>query len=143
MALLDQADPLARVAGAVNALRRTAHGRIEGALFDGEGFVNGLDFARITCAGRRVLVLGTGGAAAAIAASLLTGERGTVAELAFFDPAAGRAQALAQRLGKSSGARVIAVDNNGPAGFDLTTWTFWGIPRRPRVCAATPPLSAR
>ncbi len=115
MQVLDECSQLGRVAGAVNALRRTPQGRIEGGLFDGEGFVASLDYFNIGYAGKRVLVLGAGGAAAAIGASLIS----AVAELAFFDPAAGRAQAVATRLRSAAGARVIAVDNNHPAGFDL------------------------
>ena len=117
--VLDDSTPLAHVAGAVNAVRRTASGRIEGALFDGEGFVASLDYYAIAYAGKRVLVLGAGGAAAAIGASLACTSQDAVAELAFFDPAAGRAQALAARLGKAARTRVCAVDNNDAAGFDL------------------------
>lgn len=119
MEVLDDSTPLARVAGAVNAVRRTADGRIEGALFDGEGFVASLDCYRIAYAGKRVLMLGAGGAAAAIGASLACAPQNAVAELAFFDPSAGRAQELATRLGTAARARVCAVDNNGTAGFDL------------------------
>ena len=119
MEALDDATPLARHAGAVNAVRRTPHGRIEGALFDGEGLVASLDYYAIAYAGKRVLVLGAGGAAAAIGASLACTSQNAVAELAFFDPSAGRAQDLVARLGQATRARVFAVDNNNAAGFDL------------------------
>ena len=119
MPVLDDCTALARTAGAVNALRRSSQGGIEGALFDGEGFVASLAWYGIAYSGKRVLVLGAGGAASAIGASLACAALGCVAELAFFDPAAGRAQALASRLGSASQARVCAVDNNSPAGFDL------------------------
>lgn len=117
--LLDDTTPLARMAGAVNAVRRTPQGRLVGALFDGEGFVASLDYYSIAYAGRRVLVLGAGGAAAAIGASLVSAGQRMVAELAFFDPCARRANELAARLGQATQARVIAVDNNDAAGFDL------------------------
>ena len=119
MQVLDDCTALARTAGAVNALRRTEQGRIEGALFDGEGFVASLVYYGIAYAGKRVLVLGAGGAAAAIGASLACAATGCVAELAFFDPSANRARTLATRLGSASQARVCAVDNNDPAGFDV------------------------
>ena len=119
MEVLDDCSELARVAGAVNALRRTEQGRIVGALFDGEGFVASLHYYNIPYAGKRVLMLGAGGAAAAIGASLLRMPQGAVAELAFFDPAPGKAQAVAARLSSAGQARVCAVDNNHPAGFDL------------------------
>ena len=51
--VLDDSTPLAHVAGAVNAVRRTAGGRTEGALFDGEGFVASLDYYAIAYAGKR------------------------------------------------------------------------------------------
>ena len=59
--LMDRCDPLAQLAGAVNAVRRGDDGQIEGALFDGIGFVKGLDHFGVPVAGRRVLVLGAGG----------------------------------------------------------------------------------
>ncbi|MDE2566827.1 MAG: shikimate dehydrogenase, partial [Burkholderiales bacterium] len=59
--LLQPTDPVAVVAGAVNAVRRLADGRLESALFDGIGFVKGLDHFGIGVAGRRVLVVGAGG----------------------------------------------------------------------------------
>ena len=119
MDVLDDCSPMARAAGAVNAVRRNANGRIEGALFDGEGFVASLDHYAIAYAGKRVLVLGAGGAAAAIGAALVLAPQGAVAELALFDPASAKARALAARLARAGGSRVFAVDNNDPAGFDL------------------------
>jgi len=119
MNLLDDCSPLARAAGAVNAVRRTATGRLEGALFDGEGFVASLDYYGITHAARKVVLLGAGGAAAAIGASLLLDAAGPVAELAFFDPAPGRARQVAALLAETGRVRVYAVDSNDPAGFDL------------------------
>jgi shikimate dehydrogenase len=71
--LADLATRLGRAAtatGAVNALRRAADGTIEGDLFDGLGFVRGLAAAGHPVAGRRVLLLGAGGAGSAIAAAL-------------------------------------------------------------------------
>ena len=119
MELLDLCSDRARAAGAVNALRRLPDGRIAGDLFDGEGFVASLDYYAIAYAGRRVLVIGAGGAAAAIGASLLLASAGAVAEIAFFDPAPGQAQALADRLGRLGRSRVRAVCSSDPAGFDL------------------------
>ena len=40
--LLDRVSPTVAVAGACNAVRRTADGALEGDLFDGEGFVRGV-----------------------------------------------------------------------------------------------------
>jgi hypothetical protein len=40
--LVDVLSPTARIAGACNAVRRGADGRLEGDMFDGEGFVRGV-----------------------------------------------------------------------------------------------------
>eukprot|EP01036_Dinobryon_divergens_P058404 gene58405-77925_t len=53
--LLAACDPLGKAAGAVNAVRRRADGSLEGALFDGTGFVRSLDHFGLPVAGRRVL----------------------------------------------------------------------------------------
>ena len=123
MDVLDRYDDLGRIAGAVNAVRRNADGQIEGGLFDGEGFVAALSYFNIAYAGKRVLILGAGGAAAAIGASMactLAGSPvGASAEVAFYDPVAGKAQAVAARIGASARARVFTVDSNDPAGFDV------------------------
>ena len=123
MDVLDRCDDLGRIAGAVNAVRRNADGQIEGGLFDGEGFVAALGYFNIAYAGKRVLILGAGGAAAAIGASMactsIGSPVGASAEVAFYDPAAGKAQAVAARIGASAQARVFTVDSNDPAGFDV------------------------
>ena len=114
--LLGHCDPLGRLAGAVNAVRRHADGSLEGALFDGIGFVKGLDRFGIRTLGRRVLVMGVGGGGVAIAASLA--QRGC-GELALFDAAPGRALQVAERLGAAFNTLVTAPASTDPAGFDL------------------------
>ena len=116
VALLDQCDALGRVAGAVNAARRNADGTLEGALFDGVGFVKALDRFKLPTQGRRVLVVGVGGGGVAIAASLA--QRGC-AELALFDATPGRASQVAAHLSAAFKANVTAPLSNDPGGFDL------------------------
>lgn len=122
MPLLQRCGPLAQVAGAVNAIRLNAEGELEGDLFDGEGLVSSLNYFGMVYAGRRVLVLGAGGGAAAIGASLVgAGSQvalGAASELAFYDPTPGKAQELATRLSGHSTA-VSTAASNDPAGFDL------------------------
>ncbi|MDB5847429.1 MAG: shikimate dehydrogenase [Rhodoferax sp.] len=122
MPLLASAGPLAKVAGAVNALRLNADGTLQGDLFDGEGLVSSLNYYGMVYAGRRVLVLGAGGGAAAIGASLVGAGSsvalGAASELAFYDPMPGKAQELADRLAGYSSA-VSAAASNDPAGYDL------------------------
>jgi shikimate dehydrogenase len=117
--VLDRCSELGRRAGAVNAIRRNADGSLEGALFDGEGFIASLEHFGIGYTGRRVLVVGAGGASAAIGASLVCRGAQSVADLALFDPVPGRAQAVVDRLAEHTGARVRAVAGNDPTGFDL------------------------
>ena len=117
-ALLDECSELGRIAGAVNGIRRNADGRIEGGLFDGEGFVASLDYFHIDYAKKRVLVIGAGGGASAIATSLAYG-KSPAAEVALFDPVPGKANEVAARIAASAKGRVYAVDSADPAGFDV------------------------
>ena len=116
--LVDCVSPVTRVAGAVNAVRRMPDGKLEGALFDGDGFMQSLAYLRIDPAGKRILVLGAGGAAAAIGTSLLFAGQAP-RQIAFFDPVPGKAEEVAGRLSLISAGRVFAVAQNDPLGFDL------------------------
>ena len=60
----------ARVAGACNAVRLDAAGRLVGEMFDGEGFVRGVQRKGRKLQGAGALVVGAGGVGSAIAASL-------------------------------------------------------------------------
>jgi shikimate dehydrogenase len=123
MDLLDECSELGRLAGAVNAVRCDAQGRLVGELFDGEGLVKSLNGFNIAYTGKRVLILDAGGSAAAIAASLVSqaskATKGAAAEVALYDPAPGKAQALAKRLGAAGPIKVVSVNSNDPAGFDV------------------------
>lgn len=114
-ALVDHCDTAAALAGSVNAVRRDADGSLHGALFDGLGFVHALGHFGFAPRGRRVLLLGAGGAGAAIALALC--EAG-VATLALHD-LGDRAPRLATRLAGHSAATRIEVATADPAGFDL------------------------
>jgi shikimate dehydrogenase len=113
---LQPSDPVARVAGAVNAVRRGADGRLDGALFDGIGFVKGLDHFGITIEGQRVLVVGAGGGGHAVAAAIA--QRGP-ALLAVANRGAERARSLVQRLQPLVGEAARVAASADPAGFDL------------------------
>ena len=114
--LLDVVSPTAAIAGACNAVRLGADGRLEGDMFDGEGFVRGLLRKGCVLNGARVLVVGCGGVGSAIAASLAAAG---VAELALFDPRDESQQGLAARLQKHYSALVVKTGSNDPAGFDV------------------------
>src|SRR2546423_15223388 len=68
VALLDEATPAVKIAGSCNAVRRSRDGRLQGDLFDGEGFVRGVRRKGFEVAGARALIAGAGGVGAAIAA---------------------------------------------------------------------------
>ncbi|RZL87131.1 MAG: shikimate dehydrogenase [Variovorax sp.] len=114
--LLDHCDALGLAAGAVNAARRNADGSIEGALFDGVGFTKALDHWAIPIEGRRILVVGVGGAGVAIAASLAARRAGCVA-LSARNP--GPAIEVAARLRERFQCEVVSVATPDPAGYDL------------------------
>ena len=115
-ALLKPIDPVAAIAGAVNAVKRHEDGRLEAALFDGIGFVKGLDHFGVDVRGRRVLVVGAGGGGHAVAAALASRAPAT---LAVFNRSRDRAATLVARLQPSSGAAAVVADTADPTGFDL------------------------
>ena len=69
--LVDELDETARLTGAVNTVVIGKGGSLRGLNTDGSGFVEACGEAEVSFAGRRVLILGAGGAAAAIAVAVL------------------------------------------------------------------------
>jgi shikimate dehydrogenase len=116
LALLDEVTPAVRVAGACNAVKRLADGRLLGDQFDGAGFVRGVQRKGLRLTGARALVVGCGGVGSAIAASLADAG---VAALALYDVNAPSAQALAARLRTEYPPVSVSTGSNDPAGFDL------------------------
>lgn len=114
--LLDEASAAVKIAGSCNAVRRDAAGRLQGDLFDGEGFVRGLRRKGFKIDGARALVVGCGGVGSAIAASL--GAAG-VRALSLFDDRPEAAAGLAQRLTAHYPRLEVATASNDPAGHDL------------------------
>jgi shikimate dehydrogenase len=95
IAHLDRLTPAAQRVGACNMLRRNADGSLDGTILDGDGFVAGLLAAGHTVAGKRVLLLGAGGAATAIAFALCAAG---VERLTIHNRTAAAAVALHERL---------------------------------------------
>ncbi len=114
--LLDEVSPTVRVAGACNAVRRDASGRLVGDMFDGEGFVRGVRRKGVEPRGARVLVVGSGGVGSAIAASFAAAG---VAALSLFDLRAESADHLAARLREHYPAVEVRTGSNDPAGHDI------------------------
>ncbi|MBK6650342.1 MAG: ThiF family adenylyltransferase [Betaproteobacteria bacterium] len=114
--LLDESTPTVQIAGACNAVKVMAGGRLQGDLFDGEGFVRGLLRKGCQLRGARVLVVGSGGVGSAIAASLAAAGVGAIA---VYDARTESAQGLAQRLKKHYPAIEVSTGSNDPAGFSV------------------------
>ena len=114
--LLDEVTATVRVAGACNAVKRAADGRLVGDMFDGEGFVRGVLRKGLPLQGARALVVGSGGVGCAIAASLAAAG---VSMLALFDPHHAQSEALAQRLRDNYPRIQVQTGSNDPHGFDL------------------------
>ncbi len=74
MPLVDECDPLAARIGAINTIVNYG-GRLVGYNTDAPGFIRALaEFAAFDCRGKKVVILGTGGAARAAAVALLESE---------------------------------------------------------------------
>jgi shikimate dehydrogenase len=114
--LLDRASPTVQVAGSCNAVRKGADGRLEGDMFDGEGFVRGVQRKGLKLVGARALVVGSGGVGSAIAASLAAAG---VSALSLFDVHGPSAQGLSERLRQNYPVLEAVVGSSDPAGFDL------------------------
>ena len=116
IALLDEVSTAVKVAGSCNAVRRTEGGRLMGDMFDGEGFVRGVAHNGATVAGKRLLIVGSGGVGSAIAASSAAAG---AAEIALYDVNAPSVVALADRLKASYPHLSVLVGSNDPDGFDV------------------------
>lgn len=114
--LLDEAGPVVKVAGACNAVRPGPGGTLIGDMFDGEGFVRGVERKGRTLAGAQALVVGSGGVGSAIAASLA---RAGVARLGLFDARPAATEDLALRLRRHYPQLELALGSNDPAGWQI------------------------
>ena len=114
--LLDAVLPTAAIAGACNAVKRLPDGRLQGAMFDGEGFVRGVLRKGLVLRGARALVVGSGGVGCAIAASLAAAG---VQALDLFDVHEAASIGLAQRLLQHYPHMAVRTGRKDPAGFDL------------------------
>jgi shikimate dehydrogenase len=114
--LLDEVTATVRVAGACNAVKKLADGRLVGDMFDGAGFVRGVQRKGFDLTGKRVLVVGSGGVGCAIAASLAGAD---IAAISLFDVNTESANALAQRLKQNYPQIDVRTGSNDPADHDL------------------------
>jgi shikimate dehydrogenase len=99
-----QLSDAAQQTGAVNCLRREADGSWTGAMFDGTGFVKGLQSRQHTVRGKSALIVGTGGAGVAVAHALIDAG---LASLDLFDSNTASLQRLAEALRARGSETVI------------------------------------
>lgn len=114
--LLDQVTPTVKVAGACNAVKKTADGQLVGDMFDGAGFVRGVQRKGFDLKHKRVLVVGSGGVGSAIAASLAGAE---IAAIGLYDVNGQAAQALGERITQHYANVKVNLGSNDPEGYDL------------------------
>lgn len=113
---VDRVLPTGARVGAINAMRREADGTWTGDMFDGRGLVRGLREQGHATQGRRVMLIGAGGAGSAAACALA--EAG-VAAITLFDIDEGKAQSLAARVGKAYPTCAVRVSRPTLDGHDM------------------------
>jgi shikimate 5-dehydrogenase len=101
--------------GAVNIMRRRKDGGWHGDMVDGFGFVGAVRGKGFDPRGKRVLLVGAGGAGSAIAMALVEAD---VHELAIHDEDTIRRDGLMARL-KTLGRANIIAGSADPTGYDL------------------------
>ncbi len=113
---VDEVVGLARHIKAINNIRRDPDGRLVGVNTDGAGFIAGLMGAGRDPAGKRVLLVGVGGAGRALAFALA--EAG-VASLTLANRTRDRAERLAHEISGAFKGTKVSVGEPDPAGHEL------------------------
>ena len=116
LALVDEASVSAKIAGACNAVKMDERGRLIGDMFDGEGFVRGLERKGRRIAGASAFFTGCGGVGSAIAASIA---RAGVSRLGLYDVSSPAMDALAKRLQLHYPNLEVVAGSADPAGYDI------------------------
>ena len=114
--LVHELTTTATIAGSCNAVLKRPDGTLLGDMFDGAGFVRGMERKGHSAAGKRALVVGAGGVGCAIAASLAATGPATIG---LFDANPASAEALAGRLRTHYPRMEVLTGSNDPAGFDI------------------------
>ena len=115
-AMLDDVTPTVKIAGSCNAILKRPDGSLLGDMFDGAGFVRGVERKGKALAGARALVVGSGGVGSAIAASLAAAR---VSAMGLFDARAEAADALGRRLREHYPHLDVRTGSNDPVGYDV------------------------
>lgn len=118
MPLLDEISPDAAMIGAVNTVR-FHKGKCIGENTDGKGFLRGVrEKAGLDPRGKRVIVLGAGGAARAIAVELALAGAG---QLVVYNRSLDRGSAMVRELVQRTGARALFHPWNGTVAVTADT----------------------
>ena len=115
-AVCDEIVGLGKLIKSVNAIRREPDGKLLGANTDGSGFVAGLKQAGIDPAGKRVLLVGIGGAGRAMAFALVHAGTG---ELTLCNRTAATAKEVAVQIAEAFPNTKMSVGPPDPTGLDL------------------------
>jgi shikimate dehydrogenase len=111
----DHLGPQALLVGAINAIARAADGRWHAEIFDGLGCVEAFRRRGLAFAGKRVMLLGAGGAGSAIAAAVAAQ---SPAALALYDVDGDRAQTLAATIAAANPGVVVTAGAATIDGID-------------------------
>lgn len=114
--LCDSLDQEAERVGAVNVVRRETDGSFRGYQFDGTGFLRGLMAQGHDPRGMDCLILGAGGAAAAVAFKMLDAG---VTSLTIVNRTASKAESLAAYLNRQTGDNRAVAAPAPSAGHEL------------------------
>ena len=115
-ALADELDAQAQAVGAVNALARRADGRWSGGMFDGMGCVEAFRRRGLSFQGKRVVLIGAGGAGSAIGAAVAA--EGPAA-MRLWDPDPARVGALAATVARVDPGIAVEVAPPRVDGADI------------------------
>jgi len=140
LTLVDQVLPTGLNIGAINAMRRDKHDRWTGDMFDGRGLVRGLAEEGLSVAGRRILLIGAGGAGSAVAGAFA--EAGVTA-LTVNDIDVKKAEGLVTRLRRAYPACATRTGAAQAAGHDvIVNATPIGMAKGEGLPASLGPLEA-
>jgi len=115
-ALADELGEQARIVGAINALSRGRDGRWRAEIFDGIGCVEALRRRGFGLRGKRVMLLGAGGAGSAIGVAVGFEQP---ASLLVYDIDAERAQSLAARIARANSDLGVRAGPPTATGIDI------------------------
>lgn len=115
MALAQHVGNNASIVGAINALARNANGGWNGEIFDGLGCIEGHRRRGISFSGKRVMLIGIGGAGSAIAVAIAHEKP---AMMRLFDLDTKRVEELAQRIRQLDPSIEVVIGKPITEGID-------------------------